>query len=264
MHSCLYQGRVRHRRHAPRTHAFTYRVVYAYLDLDELDTVFSGRWLWSTRHPAPVRFKRSDYLGDNRLPLKQSVQDRVEQATGRRPRGPIRLLTHLRYFGFCFNPVSFYYCLDAAGNKVETIVAEITNTPWGERYSYVLAVDQARSTTRHLQFRMRKDFHVSPFMPMDMDYQWNFSAPTDRLNVHMINRLSGDRQFDATLSLERRSIGAKSCALALVAHPVMSLKVISAIYWQALRLYLKGIPFYPHPDTRNSDRAGGADAAKSP
>ena len=138
MHSALYIGRVRHRRFAPRRHAFEYGLYMAWLDLAELDRVLRGRWLWSARRPAPARFRRTDYLGDPCVPLDRAVRDRVEQETGVRPAGPIRVLTHLRYFGLCFNPVTFYYCYDPADTRVETIVAEITNTPWKERHSYVL------------------------------------------------------------------------------------------------------------------------------
>ena len=138
MQSCLYNGWVRHRRFAPRAHAFRYRLFMAYLDLTELDHVFRGRWFWSTRRPALAWFRRADYLGNPSVPLDQAVRDAVERDTGMRPRGPIRLLTHLRYFGHGFNPVSFYYCFDPADTRVETIVAEITNTPWAERHAYVL------------------------------------------------------------------------------------------------------------------------------
>lgn len=262
MHSCLYEGQVRHRRFTPKDHAFNYRVFYAYLDLDELDTVFRKRWLWSGTRPALVRFKRSDYLGDKRVPLKQAVMDRVEQLTGQRPQGPIRLLTHLRHFGMAFNPVSFYYCFDKEDTHVETIVAEITNTPWGERYAYVLPISRSKSTTRHLQYDIQKDFHVSPFMPMDIDYQWFFSAPTEKLNVHMINLHDGNKMFDATLTLDYKPMSAAQCARAVARYPLMTFKVVGAIYWQAFRLFLKGIPFYSHPGKIDSTHTGGAKPAK--
>ena len=263
MHSCLYEGQVRHRRFAPREHSFAYRVFYAYLDLDELEQVFSQRWLWSTKHPALAWFKRSDYLGDKHVPLKQAVMDRVEEVTGQRPQGPIRLLTHLRYFGLVFNPVSFYYCFDKNDTHVECIVAEITNTPWGERYAYVLPVSNSTSTTRHLQYEMKKDFHVSPFMPMEIDYQWFFSTPEVKLNVHMVNLHQDKKMFDATLTLAYKPMTTGNCARALTRYPFMTLKVIAAIYWQALKLFAKGIPFYTHPPKLDSTQTGGAKPAKS-
>lgn len=264
MHSCLYEGRVRHRRFAPRSHHFDYRLFFVYLDLDELDEVFAKRWFWSIRRPALAWFRRGDYLGDPAVPLKQAVAERVEQLTGKRPTGPIRLLTHLRYFGFVFNPVSFYYCFDQHDTRVETIVAEITNTPWNERYAYVLPVNDAQQGRRHLKFSLCKDFHVSPFMPMDMEYQWYFSEPAGRLNVHMVNLQDENRLFDATLSLARQDMTAWHCARALMRYPVVTVKVISGIYWQALRLWLKRIPFYEHPQTLKSTHSGGARQAKSP
>lgn len=244
MHSCLYEGWVRHRRYAPRAHAFRYRLFMLYLDLDELDTVFRDRWLWSTRRPALAWFRRADYMGDERVPLKQAVLDRVEQARGRRPRGPVRLLTHLRYFGYGMNPVSFYYCFDETGERVDTVVAEITNTPWGERHAYVLPVD---SDQRVLHFRFDKRFHVSPFMPMDLNYDWRFTKPREYLSVHMQNRRDGASLFDATLALEQRALSGAALARVLLLFPLMTAKVIAGIYWEALRLFLKRVPIHTRP-----------------
>jgi DUF1365 family protein len=222
----------------------------AWIDLEELDEVFRGRWLWSTRRPALAWLRRSDYLGDADVPLDQAVRDRVERETGRRPAGPVRLLTHLRTFGHCFNPVSFYYCYDANDTRVETIVAEITNTPWKERHAYVLPVDPAQPSGGPMRFQVGKVFHVSPFMPMDLDYDWRFTQPGARLAVHMINRRAGETLFDATLALERQEINGGSLARALALHPFATLNVVIAIHWQALRLWLKRVPFHVHPSKR--------------
>lgn len=255
MHSAIYRGSLRHRRFVPRPHAFRYPLFMLYLDLAELDSVFRRRWLWSTRRPALARFDRADHLGDPKIPLDESVRTFVALHTGHRPQGPIRLLTHLRYFGYGFNPVSFYYCFDAADRDVQFVVAEVNNTPWGEQHCYVLDRPVHEVPGRHRSYRSDKVFHVSPFMPMELEYQWGFSTPGERLSVHMAlqPRTSKPAQdtpariFDATLQLQRAPICATQLAAALLRFPLMTLQVIAAIHWQALRLWLKRMPVHTHP-----------------
>ena len=251
MKSALYTGWIQHRRFGPARNAFRYPVFMSYLDLAELPRVFARRWFWSAHRPAPVWFRRADYLGPPEVPLDTAVRDLVEASTGARPRGPVRLLTHLRFFGYSFNPVSFYYVFDATDTCVETIVAEITNTPWKERHAYVLPVATAmRSTSRAWQFSFNKQFHVSPFLPMELRYDWSFGVPAAGLHVHMENhaRSTGEeRVFDATLNLRRREISARVLASALFRFPFSSLRVAGLIYWQALKLLLKRAPFHAHP-----------------
>ena len=256
MNSAIFEGQVRHRRFAPREHAFTFRMFMMYLDLDELDTVFAGRWFWSTRRRALARYRRSDHLGSPKVPLGEAVRELVARATGTRPRGPVRLLTHLSYFGYCFNPVSFYYCFDEAGEALETIVAEVNNTPWGERHCYVLAPGATDGTMQ--RYAPEKAMHVSPFMPMDVTYDWRFRTPGERLSVHMENARDGAKTFDATLQLERREISGHSLAGVLARYPFMTLRVIIAIHWQALRLWLKRVPVYDHPEKKESLRGENA------
>ncbi|MDJ0940867.1 MAG: DUF1365 domain-containing protein [Woeseiaceae bacterium] len=250
MESCIYEGRVRHTRQTPVLHRFRYRVFMMYLDLDELDSVFEKRWFWSTRRSALARFRRENHLGDAEQPLDKSVRDLVRSETGVRPTGPIRLLTNLSYFGYCMNPVSFYYCFDDAGDKVVATVCEVTNTPWGERQMYVLPESQAEHRGLAQRFRDSKKMHVSPFMPMDIEYDWCFTRPGERLTVYMANSREGKRFFDASVLLKRTEITGASLARVLSTFPLMTLKVIAAIHWEALRLWLKRCPVYMHPDKR--------------
>lgn len=249
--SAIYQGTVQHRRHAPHAHAFNYQTAMLYLDLDEIDRVFAGRWLWSNRHRNLAEFRRSDYLGDAAQSLDEAVRSRVADTIGRAPEGPIRLLTHLRYFGHSFNPVSFYYCFEADGTTLDVIVAEITNTPWKQRHAYVLPVAMADRSGASMSWRFVKKFHVSPFMAMQHDYKWRFMPPADTLCVHMDVLHQKDdtqREFDATLTLQRRQINAANLARVLLCHPFMTTRILSAIHWQALRLWLLGNPVHEHPD----------------
>ena len=265
MNSALYEGRVYHRRHVPKPHAFAHRVFFLYLDLDELDEVFEGRWLWSTRRFAPARVRRSDYMQPGDRPLKDVVLDRVEAELGRRPGGAVRLLSQPRLWGYLFNPVSFYYCFDEQG-ALEAVAAEITNTPWMERHTYVLDAracapeavsgrDQGGvlgEPTEAIVARFAKDFHVSPFWPMEQGYTWRFSAPGDSLRIHMANAEGEDEVFHAGLAAERKPLSAARLAWVLARYAFQTHRVHAAIYLHALRLWLRRTPFFEHPDKRAS------------
>lgn len=247
LQSAIYEGVVRHHRLTPRPHAFSYRIGQLYLDLEEIDRVFAGRWLWSREARNLAEFRRSDYLGPSSVPLAEAVKRLVERHTGRRPEGPVRLLTHLRYAGYIFNPVSFYYCYGADGAELSAIVAEITNTPWGERHAYVLPAETAHRQAGDWEWTFPKAFHVSPFVGSRRDYAWRFSAPAERLRVRMSVLRAAGLELEATLSLERRPLSGANLARVLWRYPLMTAKVIGAIHWEALRLWAKRTPVHDHP-----------------
>jgi len=263
MYSCIYAGKVRHRRFTPVENSFDYRGFWVYLDLAELDDVFRGRWLWSTKRPTLAWFRERDHLefpepaadsNTDRLSLETSIRNLVESRLGTRPTGPIRLLTNLRYFGYVMNPVSFYYCYDETGQRLESVVAEVNNTPWNERHCYILNSSEngthsdSSQTARH-RFRVEKCFHVSPFMEMDYQYKWQIVEPGKTLTVHIENLREKQAVFDVTFHLRRRPIRTAELARAIIRHPSMTGKTVSAIYWQALKLWWKKVPFVPHPRT---------------
>jgi hypothetical protein len=248
--SAIYLGSVRHRRFDVRAHEFRYRLALAYIDLDELPTLLGGRLLAS--RPGPARFRRRHYLGDEHMPLADAVRDVVTEQAGLRPSGPVRVLTSLSNFGHCFNPVSFYYCMDEAAERVDAVVAEVTNTPWGERHAYVLArgsedCSSAQIAGAVLAGSSTKALHVSPFMGMDQRYEWRVSVPGETLSVHIASSRKGDLAFDATLSLHRRELTNATLTRMSARYPASAPRMLALIYFQALRLKLRGVPVHPHP-----------------
>lgn len=253
-----------------------------WLDLNELDDVFRGRWFWSAKGFNLVWFRRADYMQESSKPgqtLPDAVRDLVEARAGSRPTGPIRLLTNLRNFGFRMNPASFYYCYNADGRTLHSIIAEINNTPWNEQFSYVLpCIDAAQSKPLDCarvaegglaltksapyqpavqtqpnsnpclhRFLFDKTFHVSPFIDMEQQYDWRFTVPGPQLAVHMLNMKPDGSMFDATMVLQRKTLTTGTLASALARHPLMTVKVMAAIYFQAARLWLKRCPAFAHP-----------------
>lgn len=252
MQSCIYRGQVRHRRFSPTDHAFSYKLFMMYVDLKEMPSLFQKFWFWSINKPNLAYFDRNDHVADSKESLERTIRDIVLKHTGKQHHGPIRLLTHFRYFGFCFNPVSFYYCFNETSNELDYIVCEVSNTPWNEKHIYVLDRKTAVQDNNVLVFEQAKEFHVSPFMPMAVDYRWHFSEPGEQLNVHMVNLESGEKTFDATLRLQQLPVNSFNLARVLTLYPFMTVKVVVLIYFQALRLWLKKVPFYPHPKHENA------------
>lgn len=260
-HSSIYRGSIRHRRFLPKKHQFRYPLFMLYLDLDELESLCKSKWYCSLEKFNIVSFRRDDYYSPESGDLKQAVINKVtnnltEQGLSAPEIEHVRMLCHARYFNAVFNPVTFYYCFDKA-NKLVSILAEITNTPWGERHAYVLPVGQsgeygsyALKAQKYHHYEFAKVFHVSPFNPMDMTYHWTFDEPNQGLRVHMDNTQrdeQNEKHFDATLVMERYDF-TNYLASTLIRFPFMTVRVSMGIYWQALKLWLKRIPFYDHPN----------------
>lgn len=284
LNSCIYEGVIRHRRRVPAKNSFKFAAFMFFLDLEEIEPVFTGRWFWSTRKFAYASFRREDHL--KQFPASRSLRacvidvlanHGIEQTVGR-----IGLLTQLRYCGFRMNPVSFYYCYDEHDRSLIAVIAEVNNTPWDQQHVYVIGDHrnqplpfqpqcgpiEAPSATNHLSAserrtnqaphpkpqryikteRLNKSFHVSPFMHNDMHYRMIYSLPEDRIGVKMENIENGQKIFDVSLLMHRWPITSRRLFWMGVKYPLYSLKVFAGIYFQAFKLYLKKVPFYRHPD----------------
>ncbi len=247
MQSAFYRGHVRHSRFQPVEHSFRFPLCMAYLDLDEVHEAFGPRWLWSYNRANLASLRRSDYFGPPERPLKECIQEAVHEHTGRHPGGPVRLLTHPRYWGVRMNPISLYYCFAENGVDLEAVVGEVTNTPWDERHVYILSAGGA-SPGEAVATRTPKSFHVSPFMGMELDYDWNLSCPDSSLSLEIANLdRAGSRLFDVELTLQRTEWTPRQCRRALWQYPFQTGQVAFGIYFQALKLFLKRAPFHSHP-----------------
>lgn len=250
VNSYIYEGVVRHRRNQHARNHFNFSIFYFLLDLDELDSVFNKHWLWSTRRTCYGSFRRSDYLKQfaSDRPLKECATDLLKETGVETPTGKVRLLTQLRYCGFQMNPVSFYYCYDSEDQNIVAIIVEVNNTPWGEQHTYVV---RGSKPARKLiaAKNVRKTFHVSPFMEMDMHYRMLFTHPGEKIGIKMENHQRREKVFDVSLSLRRKALDSCQLAKVVIKYPLYSLKVFVGIYFQALKLYLKRVPFVPHPDS---------------
>ncbi|MGK7297490.1 MAG: DUF1365 domain-containing protein [Candidatus Wenzhouxiangella sp. M2_3B_020] len=238
-------GKVWHRRGGPRPHAFRYRLGMTLIDPAKIEQRFSASRLWSVDRPNLVTLRRSDYIGPSESPIEEAVRDRVESELGFRPGGTVRMLTHLRQWGTCFNPVTFYFCERSGGGDLDAIVAEVHNTPWGERHAY--ALDARAQHGPDFRFEFDKRFHVSPFLPMAMRYQWRFGYRPDRIDVHM-RVMEGRRESLAVgMRLELSELDARAMRRMPWRFPAMTARVVIGIYFQAFRLWLKRTPFFTHP-----------------
>jgi DUF1365 family protein len=248
LNSGVYEGQVRHRRSHPKPHSFTYNVFMMYLDLDEIDEVLNSSYLWSKKSWHLAQYRRSDFYGCKNKPLKESIIKKVSDELGFSPNGSICMLTNLRYYGYTINPLTVYYCFNS-NHKLQALVLEVTNTPWGEKQQYVIACDTESSLCKS---EFNKSMHVSPFHPMNMTYDWQSNTPNQFIHIYMKNKIDGLCVFDAELSLKRQEITQGFLSKIILKYPFMTAKVCFSIYWQALRLWLKKNPIYKNPNNRRS------------
>jgi len=242
----VYEGTVRHRRYSPFENEFEYELFMMFLPLDEIETVLEDIPGWSADGFAPAWFRNSDHLGPNDQPLHRTIRDLVEERTNFRPGGSVYLLTHLRYFGYCFNPVSFYYCFNDHG-RMETVIPEVSNTPWGDLDFYVLPRTSGTERGSFTEFCFDKSFYVSPFMPPDIGYRMKINVPHEHHLIHIDSYRESQRIFDATLKLTKKPFTRRNLTWFLLKHPLMTMKVIGGIYYEALKIWFKESVFYPHP-----------------
>ncbi len=250
VNSKIFIGNIKHRRLKPKPHQLNYKLFMMYIDLDELPYLFDGFWLWSKDKFNIACFRTSDYLHNKNGNIKDTVIDEIDRRYQTKVTGPIRMLTHLRYFGHCFNPVTFYYCFDSLGENIDFILAQVNNTPWDERHIYTIDNRNKKlqkQNSRFINDNFDKEFHVSPFLPPDMQCHWRFSTVEHNLSVFIQNHIKGKKVFDASLYLTAKKINSKNLNLALLKFPMMTIKVVWGIYWNALKLWVKGTPFYSHP-----------------
>lgn len=249
------RGEIRHRRFMPKNHEFDNQLQYLWLDADHLTDICAQSRLWSFKTFNLLSINPADLLGQGRVPLRDAISAQVQQQLGKivLASDQIRLLTLPHSLGFGFNSVSFYFVFGAA--QPLFILSEITNTPWNERHTYVFDCDSVRQYDANgiakntYTFEFDKQFHVSPFMPMQVQYRWHFKVDADDFVIFMQMQQQEKQLFDARIRFALHALTPAQQSLLALTHPLQGVKMLSGIYWQALRLAAKKIPFYRHPKT---------------
>ncbi len=245
MESGIYSGTLRHRRFSPAVHEFTYPLFMVFLDIERMPELMDVSPIAGYNRRNLVSYQERDHFGDPAKKLRDRMSIEAQRKGIAIPEGRIFLLTHLRYLGYNFNPVSFFYCYDRK-DRLQTIMAEVNNT-FGETQNYWLTPAVELPAGLNKKYRFPKTFHVSPFMKLGHEYEWTFTPPGEGLVTECISHEDGKVIFDSTLKMERSEWSRASLHRAIVRFPWMTAKVIAAIHWQALRLLIKRVPVAPHP-----------------
>ena len=235
--SALYTGDVFHQRVVPKTHQFTYKIFLFWLKLSEVDKLDKEVNGFSSRRFAPARFKRSDFLGAPDTELEPAVLARCNELTEDTISGDVYMLGQLRVFGLYFSPVNFYF-VRAESGEFTHMLAEVSNTPWNKRHYYLVDLNNQTPTD--------KAFHVSPFNPMDMIYRWSIQQPNEHFRLKL-SCYKEQRHFTAALNMTKMSLNSKTLRRVMLSIPSMTIKTVVGIYWQALKLFIKRVPFYSYP-----------------
>ncbi|MBW8191924.1 DUF1365 domain-containing protein [Neiella marina] len=239
MNSSLYQGVVRHRRTRPKQNSFCYPMFMLAIDLDELSELHQSMRWFSVDSFNWAQLKQADYFpAKGNMGIKQAAVETLKELTGYECDGRIVMVGQLRYLGIYFSPINCFYCYDASGT-LRYLLAEVSNTPWLQKHYYAV-------NCRNEEYQQRKSFHVSPFMDLAMTYHWRIKEPASKLNLHIENHDEQGKLFDATLAMIQQPLNSRNLTRALIKTPIMTVSVVVKIYWQALKLWLKGVPYVPH------------------
>jgi DUF1365 family protein len=242
LRSSLYVGTVMHRRIRPRTHHFRYRAFWLLVDLDELPFLSETLWLFSHNRPGVFSLYDTDHGDGNTTPLRLQIDRQLGEVGLDIGDGRVRLLCMPRTLGYVFNPLSVYFCHHADGT-LAALVYQVHNT-FGERHSYVIPVTTGCGAVHQ---QCEKSFYVSPFMEMNLHYDFRIIVPDEQIAVGMRVATPEGLLFNAALAARRKELSDGTLIRLCLTFPLLTLKVIAAIHWEALRLWLKGIPYRPRP-----------------
>lgn len=257
INSCLYKARVMHHRLEPKKHSFHYNVFMFYLDLDEIDTL-STRLRWMSRNKFNLfNFRDKDHLQlpkenpDTSKNIRQHITGYLKQNGVDIGNGRIMLLTNLCTLGYQFNPVSFYFCYNKHDEVVCSVV-EVCNT-FLEMKPYFLGA--GTRTGQHFHLNTTKYFYVSPFIDMDTNFDFNLDTPGEKLNIRIDDfKQDGTRFFISTLNGNKVPLTDGKLLQYFFSFPLITLQVIGLIHWQALKLWLKKLPFHKKQANKHLQR----------